>query len=276
MSLDRVLRLPEQLTPEAAPAWFASVATQLLHQGWLIAGTQHFRLTEVEFYLYSQTHPDPFAHRQPIQRECGHWYFHRIGSSYRGGSFKGLDLTFGQPHAYAGILLRGAERADQRFIDGPSRLVDALLAATGQPSVASLDAQIAGRRAWEEQNPLHLHWISPRPHPPVLATARVGLTLKRAGQRPGYARFLGQPYRFLREARCSRKARPQLVVALAQDGQSPEAIGQITGARPATIANYLAAFALGQRQGTPEDFLGQTLSAIRYCQLLGVLSRQRT
>jgi len=38
---------------------------------------------------------DPFTHKDPLQQTCGQWYFHKIGAQYKGGTYKGLDLTFG-------------------------------------------------------------------------------------------------------------------------------------------------------------------------------------
>ena len=64
---------------------------------------------EVEVYYHAADHPDPFAHRDPAQLHVGRWYFHRTGGTYRGGSFKGLDLAFGGSAAHAGVLIRGIE-----------------------------------------------------------------------------------------------------------------------------------------------------------------------
>ncbi|MFO0929741.1 MAG: hypothetical protein U0736_22415 [Gemmataceae bacterium] len=113
--------------------WFAAIAERLLGGSRLVvAGVAH-RLTEVEFYYHGGTHLDPFAHRDPVQRHTGRWYFHRTGGTLRGGSFKGLDLTFAGADAFGGILIRGVEPEGGALIDGPSRTVDHLLHMTGQP-----------------------------------------------------------------------------------------------------------------------------------------------
>ncbi|KAJ3085695.1 hypothetical protein HK102_013922 [Quaeritorhiza haematococci] len=102
-----------------------------------ISGHVHhyYRLSEIEFYFYDKCHhPDPFTHKQPQQLTRAQWYFHKQGNSYRGGTWKGLDITFGrsapssqlqgtqaktqidngkdkssQQNVYGGILLRGME-----------------------------------------------------------------------------------------------------------------------------------------------------------------------
>ena len=137
---DARLTRPGSLDEAAAAAWFDRIATRLLRgTHLLVAGTPH-RLTEVEFYYFSESHPDPFTHRDPLQRARGRWYFHRTGGTYKGGSFKGIDLTFGDGEAYGGVLIRGLERPDGTLVDGPSLCVDHLLAACGVASVAALDA----------------------------------------------------------------------------------------------------------------------------------------
>src|SRR6185436_703116 len=79
---------PNLDAPDAAQAWFSDIAMRLLGSSRLRVADSNHRLVEIEFYFDSKDHPDPFAHRHPEQAHCGRWYFHRIGESYRGGSFK--------------------------------------------------------------------------------------------------------------------------------------------------------------------------------------------
>ncbi|MEL6189583.1 MAG: hypothetical protein AAFU79_33585, partial [Myxococcota bacterium] len=130
----------------------------------MVAGSRRFAIREVEAYLYGPGHEDPFAHQHPNQGTSGRWHFHRQGRSYRGGTFKGLDLTFGPPETRAGLLLRalsetagdapgdgvsaevsastgsgggGPKREDVAAgVSGPCRVVHTLLEATGQATVA--------------------------------------------------------------------------------------------------------------------------------------------
>lgn len=72
-------------------------------------GTEkYFRVCEIEFYLNCEGHTDTFTHGDAMQRLNAKWYFHKMGGSYKSGSYKGLDLTFGRPEikATAGCLLR--------------------------------------------------------------------------------------------------------------------------------------------------------------------------
>ncbi|KAJ3367519.1 hypothetical protein GGF31_007421 [Allomyces arbusculus] len=81
-----------------------------------------FTITELEFYLTTAAHPDPFAHRTPITNDTAKWYWHPSG-----GSRKGLDVTFGiSPTQKGGILIRGLLTQSGEHIRGPSRCVDAI------------------------------------------------------------------------------------------------------------------------------------------------------
>src|SRR5205823_3994142 len=138
-------------------------------------------------------HPDPFTHRDPLQRENGRWYFHRTRGAYRGGSFKGLDLTFGDGRAFGGFLVRTIEAPSGALIVGPSLCVDHLLARAGAKSVAALDAVIGGGAAWDPNSPLQLRAVDGQERRPVFRSARVGLSLKKAGPSGDAARFVMRP-----------------------------------------------------------------------------------
>ena len=212
----------------------------LLNQVLLRAGDAALRPVEVEAYYTGPGHADPFAHADPVQAGCRVWYFHRRGGSYRGGSFKGLDLVFGPPAGRGGLLLRALERDDGAVIDGPSLCVDHLLACTGHTAVADLDAAIAGRDAWDPRSPLHLAPADLARREP-LATPRVGLTLKRVAEHPSMPAFLDRHYRWLTRPRAIKKGRPQTIRGLAALGHDVDAIRAATGSPRPTIAALLGA-----------------------------------
>jgi len=152
-----LFRKPKDETDvKAADGWFGRIAERLLNGSRLHVGGRPHRFAEVEFYYHGPHHLDPFTHRDPVQLECGRWYFHKTRGVYRGGSFKGIDLSFGDGVAHGGVLIRSLEKPDGSLIDGPSLLVDHLLDATGAGDVASLDRAINRRVAWEPGNPLYL------------------------------------------------------------------------------------------------------------------------
>jgi hypothetical protein len=247
-------------------AWFAAIAERLLNRFDLIAAGRRLRILEVELYYHSDDHPDPFSHRQPIQRECGRWYFHRVGTSYRGGTFKGLDLTLGDGAAHFGVLIRSVHDGKQ-IIEGPSRLVEELLRLTGIGSIRELDGRIAGRTAWDASSPLFLEKSKSPRADVIVATARIGLALKRPTTCELGPRYLGFPYRFLTEPRL-RKGRSRLALALHARGESADSIANRMGMTLSVVERYLAAFDAG-RTADFTSFFGRDLTSIDVCRLLG-------
>jgi hypothetical protein len=51
---------------------------------------------------------DEYTHCNDDQLKYGYWYFHKFpNGSYKGGTFKGLDITLGNnKDKYCGILIR--------------------------------------------------------------------------------------------------------------------------------------------------------------------------
>jgi hypothetical protein len=256
--------------PNALDRWFTPIAQCLLNGSRLVAGGQAYRLVEIEFYFWSDTHPDPFTHRDPIQFHIGHWYFHRTRGTYRGGSFKGLDLTFGDPTSSGGILIRGLEKPDGTLVDGPSLCVDHLLDTTGADTVAALDRTIAGRLAWQEGNPLRLQPMEPPETRPLIQSPRVGLLLKKAGAHTESTRFIMRPYRYLTEPRRTRKGKVHIVLALHAQGHSAEDIQRLTNCPRRTVDRYIADFVTGRRDGDFTPYFGADLGPRDWCKLYGV------
>lgn len=68
-----------------------------------------------------------------MQKNLGQWYFHKFGKSYKSGTYKGLDITFGKGSiAHGGILIRAISQLDpppvNEFIEGPCNCVNKILA----------------------------------------------------------------------------------------------------------------------------------------------------
>ncbi|MRG94395.1 hypothetical protein [Polyangium spumosum] len=257
---------------EAHGEAFRRAAHVLLNHATLhIAGAAH-RLAEVEFYWYGPGHEDPFAHRDPIQVESGIWYFHRQGGTYKGGTYKGVDIAMGRrPDTYVGILIRTiVEAASGAIIEGSCTCVDHVLARTGMESVAALVGSFDGSIDPREGSPLYLTHDKPRGGAAeVFDSPRVGLTLKK-GATPERRAFLGRPYRFTIEPARTKKGRPHLVVGLHQKGRTNEEIRRITGSGAALVERYVRAFEAGK--GKNPDEYRRDLSTEELCALWGALS----
>lgn len=248
-------------------AWFDDVSAFLLGDVALIAGDRSHRLVEIEFYYNGGDHPDPFAHCDPVQQTHRRWYFHRDEGSYRGGSFKGLDITFGEG-AFGGILIRSLRADDGTIINGCSLCVDHLLRCTQKASVAELDGDIGDRTIDDTTSPLHLAANAAAP-PNIWKTARVGLTLKRAYKFPEMPRYIMRPYRYLTEARPIKKGRVHHVIGLHKGGKTPEEIRALTNSPNKSITSYIADFEAGKSITSFRKWYGKSLSNSALCQMHG-------
>ena len=268
-ALRRCLPGPDAADAAHAPA-FGQAAALLLGEATLVIGGAPHRLTEVEFYWTSPVHPDPFTHGDPLQERFGRWYLHRQGASYRGGTYKGLDVAIGAVGRPGGVLIRGvADDAGARRIEGPSAVVDYILARTGAASVAALAAAVEGSIE-ERGSPLALvpagEGASERP---IVASPRVGLTLRR-GADPLRCRYLGRPYRFLVEPERVTKGRVQLFIGLYREGRDAAGIAAITGASGGAVARAIAGFEAG-RGRDPAGYRGE-LGARGLAEALGAVA----
>ncbi|MEZ4432110.1 MAG: hypothetical protein R3F65_06820 [bacterium] len=259
------------IDPAVVDGWGAAIAAILLRRAALVAGGVAHRLREVELYLRAPHHPDPFAHAHPVQQRVGGWYFHRAGASYRGGTFKGLDLSCGGPGVFGGVLIRSVE-GEGPLVDGSCNTVDHLLRRTGHDSVAALDGDIAGRRVDDTGSPLHLAEADAIDDA-ILATPRVGLTLKRAAAWPEMPAYIGRRLRFLTRPGAIRKGRTQTIVALYAAGEGLDAIAAQTGSPRAAVARVVAAYGEGHARPEMAPYLGRATTSAELCRVLGAWDR---
>lgn len=91
---------------------------------------KEYRICEIEFYVQNESHNDQYVHQDENQKSYGKWYFHKTKSgNYKGGTYKGVDLTFGNDDTHFGVLIRSLYSVeDDEFIEGPCRCVNKLLA----------------------------------------------------------------------------------------------------------------------------------------------------
>lgn len=267
-----LLGLVPPSTAEASeyPGAFRRMANLLLNESTLMVGGVPHRFTEIEFYFNGFKHTDTFTHGDEMQHEGGRWYFHRTGGQYRGGTYKGLDIAIGNDKVPAGILIRGTEQLSPapRLFDGPCLCVDHMLAMTGSASVEELVGKFDRSidRPASGDSPLYIVHAADRRSQPVLATARVGLTLKRSANKDR-VRYVAQEYRFLTEPREIKKGKQHMVVALHRLGKTPQEISALTGAPKASVSKYIAAFEAGKGKA-PEGYRDD-LSNEQFCELFG-------
>lgn len=265
---------PGTLTEESGVrAWFAEIASFLLNETILWVTGHPYRLVEIEFYYSGTQHPDPFTHCDPIQRQCCLWYFHKTGGVYRSGTYKGLDITFGNLSTFGGILIRTVERQGGTLINGPSCCVDHLLLQTGTSEVSELAQHLQSRNVWDQNSPLALT-ITSRQNNEVFTSPRVGLSLKQVKKIADRLCYILRPYRYLTEPRRIQKGKLYLVLSLHIQGMSQTTIHQLTGCPKHTIQQYIEAFEAGRLETDFSPYFGIHLKPKELCRLYGMWHTQ--
>lgn len=242
-------------------------ADRLLEDVRLVAFGATCRILEIEFYLYSDRHPDPFTHRHEKQRSFGKWYVHRSGNGYRNGSFKGLDIAIGSDGHFGGLLIRSIRTAEGVTINGPCLTVEHLLKSGGLQSPRDLDVSVGSKDVWDSANPLRLH-RGERIEGDVHRSPRVGLTFKNFAPDDRPETFILRDYRFLVEPRTIRKGTPNLVLALLGQNLGFDEVHHLTGCPVKTIQRYANQMREGEHL-SPTDFYGKAIGTADLCRLYG-------
>ncbi len=103
--------------PELIEDQFRKAAEFVLRNCLIRFNESEFQINEIEFYYYSEVHPDPYIHKHQNQLNMGSWYFHEVGQ----------DITFGDGKNYGGILIRGIrDTRTSEDADGPVKTFDRL------------------------------------------------------------------------------------------------------------------------------------------------------
>lgn len=177
------------------PENFNKFVIILLNGAHLVIGGHLYRLGEIELYYFTDKHQDFYVHRDKLQQTFGQVYFHRFkGGSYRGGTRRGMDFTFGSPGSCLGILIRTIQNISSgQVITGPSNTVGHILQVLGYESIDDLMTAAGGTINFLQQN--KFIYLCPKElcsNEAILHGPRVGLKEK-------YPQFQMLPYRFVSE-----------------------------------------------------------------------------
>ena len=154
-----------------------------------------FRLTEIEFYLYSVTHPDPYTHRAEEQKYKNRFYFHKFSNgTFKSGTWKGLDICLGNGDSYFGALIRSiTDIGTGRPIEGPCLTVNRILDHFGSGNVREFIDKVFGGKLdfdiYDESKPVHLRRSSGLQQETIFTGPRIGLSNK-------WPEFRDRHYRF--------------------------------------------------------------------------------
>jgi len=239
-----------------------------------INGKLH-RLAELEIYLNDTIHNDTFTHGDEQQKNPGQWYFHKMGKGFKGGSYKGLDITFSQS-GYGGILIRAIMDIETKdYIDGPSLVVDHILSLTEAADIASLTTKSDFNWKLTEKSCLYLKPDTEKKleYKPLYQSGRVGLVLRT----DNHASFVLKPYRYLAYPNLCKKGKQHLILELYDSGKTKEEIQKITGATNASITGYIKSFEESRSEPkNAKDYYTQNtkLNANDFCKFYHVLRQE--
>lgn len=249
---------------------FEKIATEMFHNYTFMINGEPHRFTEVEFYLNGGNHPDDFAHDDPIQKQTGSFYFHKMNGKYKAGSFKGMDVTFAKDGYFGGILIRGIQKlsAPRVIVDGPSLVVDHILKTCGAESVVDLVSKMNGLAVCDQSNIIHVAPAGKFGSRPVFSSARVGLTLKDFSR--DRANYICRFYRFFTHPKDTKKGKPLMVLSLHVKGKGEHDIHLITGTPKGTVAKYVDTYRQGNKKSA-NFFHSKDLSTDDLCLLHGLV-----
>jgi len=278
ISLTEVLTIPAQNlhSPAEYFAYFTKLAQYLLNEVTLMVNGEPHRLVEIEFYFTNDEHPDPYTHHDAVQEECARWYFHRTGGSYRGGNYKGLDISIGQSKTeYGGILIRTIESLkDKKIICGPCKSVDHILERCSAPSIVDLVKEqlkhdITIQKS--EGKVLYLDNTSDRARLPVFFSPRVGLFMTKPKKVAKEQKdFLFRYYRFFTQPVKVVKGRHYMFMGWHGMGLKREEIFKFIESKGDSIPRLIK-FVEEGRGKDPDSYLGQRLSDNETCVCFGSL-----
>lgn len=180
---------------------FDQIAEEILFCSHLVINGSNFKILEIEFYLNNSQHPDIFTHSSKYQKTNFHWYFHRSSEgehSYKGGTYKGLDLTFGSETSHGGILLRSImDEKTNEIIEGPCKVVDKILDVCKSNTIKDLVVERLKNNICANNPVLHIKQDVCRNMGNVFKSPRIGLTLKKKDNFDLRVQYISRLYRYV-------------------------------------------------------------------------------
>lgn len=239
---------------------FHELAGVLLNQTLLEVNKSKYRICEIEFYVHSDAHRDPYAHQHPEQLKFGTWYFHQLktkkGYSFKGGNYKGLDITLGDGKSFVGILIRSIESSGER-IDGPSLVVDEILNCLKIDSVAEA--------ATSNEHRVSLIFEPSLESQEFFMGPRVGL-YPTAQNEEISLQFLFMPFRYITQPAKTKKGKALLFLYQASLYGMDKAVERI-GVREAEAKKYLNWFENGLKENIVDLQFGEKIA--EQCKFFG-------
>ena len=106
--IKHLLNIEYNTSEETVKQRFELIAKQLFNQYEIIKGEKTYDFLEIEFYFYSNNHPDTTTYKRNMP--AGQWHTH----------LSGVDITFeSNDDYYGGVLIRSIIDHENKVINGP-------------------------------------------------------------------------------------------------------------------------------------------------------------
>jgi len=188
--------------------FFCQMADRLLNECKLVINGSTYRIVEIEFYLKNNCHMDHYVHCDKDQLLLDTFYFHKHKTgTYKSGTFKGMDLTFGDAsaNAYFGILIRSIyDVSNDLIIEGPCNVVNRILTEYALENIDSLTNR-QNLNIYSNQQNFVLQITNDFEPERIYSGPRIGLSAK-------YPEFKDKAYRFVIFKDRIKKGKKQLVL----------------------------------------------------------------
>jgi hypothetical protein len=256
---------------------FDILAKSVLSSKIIVCGHQ-YSFAEIEIYFWDKEHQDPFIHKDEHQKTSGKWYFHRAnGKSYKDGTFKGMDLTFGHKDSYGGILVRSiVDDSTQELVEGSCNVIKKIM--THFPGISKMNEFVDIVKQNKKCNNVPITAFKSSPDDFMfikessevvnfIKCPRVGLTLKHKGEDRN--RFVMKQYRYINStiAHKLKKFKAGIILSLIVLGTKIEDMKKFCNKK--NIEKYVAAFNIGKSMNF-SHFEGKNMNVENLCFLFGL------
>lgn len=199
------------------------LANYLLFDTHLVVNGNNYRMAEIEMYVCNDHHKDIFTHCHKQQKQMLTWYFHQMSNkdhSYKGGTFKGLDITCGFNNGYAGVLIRSVmNETTNQITEGPCKVVNEFLEKIGCDSIKTLVIdKLNNDISCIKHNLLKLeekHYVS-TDDTKVYVASRIGLSMK-GDNLDEKQKWVNNHYRYVIYKTLVKKERKKMIEMICND-----------------------------------------------------------
>lgn len=257
---------------------FDSLAAFLLKGNHLVVANARFEILEVEFYLNSPQHPDPFTHGSEAQSSSGRWYLHK--TSGNNTKYNGLDITIGENgSSKGGILLRTLRDVKTKeVVEGPSNITALLSEKLSAKNLTDLSSTLAASHVEDHHQPIYLEWNGTTTYlmvgKSIIKSPRVNLSWSNRANLELRKRFIMAPYRYTVKGHKFLNQRSTIFLSFYQLVQSEELAQRAAYVRATEGKKYLEAFLEGQRLADLDSFFGNTaMDCYQLCRFYGAWAK---